>query len=165
MVSQKEQKYGIRGKKGHQGERDVFNEFLIPFYGRNYVKDLTRDRTAQSRGIDFSVTKPEWNNWYTLDVKSNLEKYGSDWIFWLEVESFTKDHKLKPGWFRHSEANRIYHYCRGGKCCVYYDLNQMRQRIDELGMMTKTVEVNNDYLIKIYANDSRFQDLFQWLYM
>ena len=165
MVSQLEEKFGIMGKKGYQGERDVFDEFLIPFYGKNSVKDHTRDRNKQTQGIDFSITKPDWKRWYTLDVKSNLVKFGGDWIFWLEVESFSKFGNLKPGWFRHSKADRIYHYCRGGKCCVYYDLNQMRQRIDELGMMTKVVEVNNDYLIKIYANDSRFQDLFQWLYI
>jgi hypothetical protein len=73
------------------------------FAGWGYeVIDRESDFQSQRHGIDLEIKKPGWKNFYSIDVKSNMNKYGT---FFVET---------KPdGWLRatNKTSDRICHVC------------------------------------------------------
>ena len=75
--------FGINGTKGREGE-----EFLCKVFDSwGWSYELHHDdKKMQVAGIDITFKSPKWHNSYTCDVKANMDKYGSfyvyeDWLF------------------------------------------------------------------------------------
>jgi len=78
-----EEAYGASGKKGRIGE--LFMKKVFESWGWA-VEDCEDDKSLQTKGIDLYFKAPTWHNKYSCDVKSNMSKYGSffvyaDWLF------------------------------------------------------------------------------------
>lgn len=110
-------RYGTTGIKGEAGEIFMYNELQREYI----VSDYRTNMILQSQGIDFGISKPDWQREYTLDVKNNLYIANSYYAFKIEIES-----NAKAGWFFTSKADRIYHTNAYMKQYLYYDLNELR---------------------------------------
>lgn len=105
--------FGPSGTKGREGE-----EFLAKVFenwGWEYDTHQS-DRKKQLDGIDISFKKPEWANFYTADVKNNLDEYGNFYV-----------HK---NWLFKVKCNRIFHVNPKTGWIVWYDVNTMRESYD-----------------------------------
>ena len=72
-----EEAFGVSGAKGRQGE--LFVKRAIESWGW-YVTDNEEDYKSQVAGEDLWIQKPEWANAYSVDVKNNLNKFGSFYV-------------------------------------------------------------------------------------
>lgn len=78
--------FGDAGEKGRAGELFVID--AVRSWGWQ-VKDAASDREQQVKGIDLWIRKPEWRNFYSIDVKNNMNEYGSFWVYplqWMDVK-------------------------------------------------------------------------------
>ena len=73
-----EEAFGKSGKKGREGE--LFVKKAIESWGWS-VTDNEEDYQSQVAGQDLWIQKPSWSNAYSIDVKNNLDQYGSFWIY------------------------------------------------------------------------------------
>ena len=79
-----EEAFGARGKKGREGE--LFVKKAIESWGW-LVTDNEADVNSQVTGCDLFIQNPEWFNAYSVDVKANINKYGSFLIYpdeWMD---------------------------------------------------------------------------------
>ena len=82
--------FGDTGKKGRIGE-----EFLLSVFeewGWDSVHHES-DRSKQLQGIDIEFRNPKWANFYTCDVKNNMDEYGCFYVYkeWLFKENYKCD--------------------------------------------------------------------------
>ena len=96
-----EEAYGESGAKGREGELFVLE--AVRSWGWE-VKDNESDFNQQVAGQDIWIKKPTWKNFYSIDVKANLDKYGSFYVYpdqWLNPKK--KNHRfwhvnVETGW-------------------------------------------------------------------
>lgn len=72
-----EEAFGEKGTKGREGE--LFVKQAVESWGWS-VKDNEADFESQVSGRDLWIKKPEWSNYYSIDVKNNLNEFGSFYI-------------------------------------------------------------------------------------
>lgn len=96
--------YGEKGQKGEDGE--FFVKEALMSWGW-LVKHFINEQEKQLAGIDLQFKSPKWANWYTADVKNNMDDYGCFYIDtsskgWLFSENKTSDRiwhcNNKTGW-------------------------------------------------------------------
>jgi hypothetical protein len=66
--------FGPSGEKGRKGE--LFVKRAIESWGWQ-VRDNEGNILEQLSGRDLWIKKPEWSNFYSIDVKNNLNEYGA----------------------------------------------------------------------------------------
>ncbi len=156
-------RYPKTADKGIKGERWLFeklescNQYIT-------VKDFTDVYFMQKNGIDGSVYKTSWYRPYYFDCKHNLikEKDGS---FLLYLEWAKK--RSRPGWFRTSKADRIYHVSVNDNISIFYDLKEFRKLIRKeitkgtLKPRYKKRSPREQFLL-ISSKDARFKELFRF---
>lgn len=69
--------FGASGARGREGE--LFVKEAIESWGWE-VKDNEESYDEQVAGCDLWLKKPEWANFYSIDVKNNLNKFGSFYV-------------------------------------------------------------------------------------
>lgn len=106
----------IETKKGDEGERIVYH-YLKSVYdeviycegldknGKPYIKE-------QINGIDFKFKKKEWKNYYTMDVKNNINKATNSFPVFVEELSKHSNH-------------RMMHVCTWSPWAIEYDRQEM----------------------------------------
>lgn len=111
--------YGERGQKGEDGE--LFVKEALTTWGW-LVKHYIKDREKQSAGIDLQFKSPRWANWYTADVKNNMDEYGS---FYVDTDS--------SGWlFADTKtSDRIWHCNDTTGWMAWYGREEMKEYIIE----------------------------------
>jgi len=73
-----EEAFGASGKKGREGE--LFVKKAIESWGW-LVTDNEGDYASQVAGYDLWIQKPTWANAYSIDIKTNIDRFGSFWIY------------------------------------------------------------------------------------
>jgi hypothetical protein len=138
------EKFGTAGTKGVQGEL-----WLKNILEQNYDECiyLPNDEFFQKRGIDFRIKKAHWRRYYQLDCKHNLDDRGN---FYVEVYK----EKGLPAWFLTSQSDRMYHINVEHEFLYYYDLPQMRKRIETL-----QYKPNEKGLLRLNVKDANISDL------
>lgn len=91
------------------------------------------DRKQQTAGVDFSIKKDSWRNYYTVDIKSNM-KYG---YFFVENN--------KEGWLRNPNktTHRIVHIDTSTGWCCEYDREKMISYLDVNNYKDDLVRLTN----------------------
>ena len=102
--------FGASGTKGRLGEE--FLAEVFDSWGWEYTWHQD-DRALQVKGIDFTFRKPSWYNSYTCDVKANMDKYGSFYVY--------KD------WLFKGESDRIFHVNPDTGWLCWYDRKEMQK--------------------------------------
>lgn len=106
--------FGETGTKGRLGE-----EFLLKVFEQWGwdTRHYENDRQAQIEGRDIEFRKPEWANFYSCDVKNNMDNYGNFWV-----------HK---DWLYKIKADRIFHVNPNTGWLVWYGVKEMREIYDQ----------------------------------
>ncbi len=120
------------------------------FAGWGYeVVDCESDFQSQKHGIDLTIKHPSWRKAYSIDVKSNMNKYGT---FWVE----TTPH----GWLRSPEktSDRICHVCVETGWIAWYGRDQMIKWLRKNGHLSEglfeiTTRHKIDFINKRKIND------------
>lgn len=105
--------FGDTGTKGRLGEE--FLEKVFQCWGWS-VELFKEDRSKQVRGIDLQFKKPSWSNFYTGDVKNNMDKYGNFYV-----------HK---DWLFKIECDRVFHVNPDTGWVVWYGVDEMQKVYD-----------------------------------
>ena len=162
-ISQLEQRFGKRGRKGDEGERWLLKK-LRESKQYDEVKDFSKEYKMQELGIDGSINKKSWYRPYYYDCKHNLIKQNKTYKLYLE---WTKPYSGKPGWFHTSAANRIYHVSVKHNVSIFYDLKQLRERVRKqisLGHVKVARKAPKESFVMIKHNDPVFRDLLRFQY-
>lgn len=150
--------FGKSGAKGDRGE-DFLAE-VFQSWGWEYEQHPS-SFSHQIGGVDISFKAPNWANWYTADVKANLDQYGS---FYVETD--------KNGWLFNPKkvSHRIWHVNSDNGWMCWYDRKEMRQHIirnglSDSGLLKVTVKDNLPFLTRRKYNiptpqtDADFSDV------
>lgn len=129
-----EQAFGASGAKGDRGE-----QFMCEVYG-SWGWEFEHHPSSFSHqvgGVDFSFRKPGWANFYTADIKSNLDQYGN---FYVETDD--------SGWLFNPKkvSDRVWHVNPDTGWMAWYGRDEMKQFIESKGL-------RNTGLYKITARD------------
>lgn len=105
--------FGETGKKGRLGE-----EFLLKVFDAWgwETKHYESDYKAQIEGRDIEFRKPSWANFYSCDVKNNMDQYGNFYV-----------HK---DWLFKVKCDRIFHVNPETGWLVWYGVDEMREMYD-----------------------------------
>ena len=119
-----EEAFGARGKSGREGE--LWLAEVIKGWGWDVI-DYEGDRSRQIRGHDIAIRKPEWKNFYTVDVKSNMRDDGS---FYVETG--------KDGWLRNPKHtnHRVWHVNTRTGWMAWYDRKDMIDFLRQQGVLS-----------------------------
>lgn len=127
--------------KGRQAELLVLDTFDKWGY---QVIDHEKHRYNQNRGIDIEIKHPSWKNFYSLDVKGNMNKYGS---FIVETSP--------DGWLRSPKkvSDRICHVCNETKWIAWYSRQDMIKWLRDnsylrVGLLEITTRHKLDFITK-----------------
>ena len=105
--------FGEAGAKGRIGE-----EFMARVYdkwGWQWRRNES-DYQAQIEGKDIEFRNPKWANFYSGDVKNNLNQYGTFYV-----------HK---DWLFNVKCDRIFHVNPDTGWITYYGVDDMRNSYD-----------------------------------
>lgn len=119
--------FGASGAKGDRGEQfmcEVYSSWGWEF------EHFPSSFAHQVGGVDFSFRKPEWANFYTADIKSNLDQYGN---FYVETND--------DGWLFNPQkvSDRIWHVNPDTGWMAWYDRKEMRRYILSEGLWNTTL--------------------------
>lgn len=114
-----EEAYGENGKRGREGE--LFVKEAILSWGWE-VKDNEEDYKQQVSGQDLLIRKPTWQNFYSIDVKNNLTKFGS-----FAVDTNENGWLFKPI----KTSHRIWHVNTETGWMAWYGREEMQVYIKE----------------------------------
>ncbi len=105
--------FGATGTKGRLGE-----EFLLKVFTKWgwETKHHESDYKAQIEGRDIEFRKPSWANFYSCDVKNNMDQYGNFYV-----------HK---DWLFKVKCDRIFHVNPNTGWIVWYGVDEMRKIYD-----------------------------------
>jgi len=113
--------FGASGAKGDQGE-----EFLCEVFDAWGWEYETHPSSFdhQIKGIDISFRKPSWSSFYTADVKSNLNQYGS---FLVDTND--------DGWLFNEKktSDRLWHVNPASGWMAWYNRDDMKMYIESEG--------------------------------
>jgi hypothetical protein len=129
-----ESAYGESGKKGREGE--LFVKEAILSWGWE-VQDNESDYAQQVSGQDLLIRKPTWANFYSIDVKNNLTKFGS-----FAVDTNENGWLFKPT----KTSHRIWHVNTETGWMAWYGRDEMKVYIKENNLY-------NTGLVTIAAKD------------
>jgi len=126
--------FGVSGLKGDRGE-----QFMCEVYddwGWEYEQHPASFQ-HQVGGVDFSFRKPTWSNFYTCDVKANVDPFGN---FFVETDD--------AGWLFNPKkrSDRIWHVNPDTGWMAWYGRADMKHYIMSIGMQ-------NTGLLRISAKD------------
>ena len=105
--------FGATGTKGRLGEE--FMAKVFDSWGWKWRRNES-DYQAQIEGKDIEFCKPGWRNFYSGDVKNNLNEYGTFYV-----------HK---DWLFKVKCDRIFHVNPDTGWITYYGVDQMREAYD-----------------------------------
>ena len=109
-----EEAFGTPGVKGREGELFLIKVFESWDWD---VKDHENDKKMQVKGIDLSFRNPSWMNFYTCDVKNNMDEYGCFFVY--------KD------WLYKIKADRVFHVNPDTGWLAWYGVDEMREWYNE----------------------------------
>lgn len=117
-----EEAFGPRGKQGRDAEL-----FLMKVLSEQFkweVCDQEAQREDQISGVDVAFKAPTWSNWYTADVKGNIQENGR---FYVDTDV--------DGWLFDSRkiSHRIWHVNPKTGWMVWYDRNDMKEHVKKIG--------------------------------
>jgi len=119
-----EQAFGVTGLKGREGELFLIEVFESWDWD---VIDHEDDREMQVKGIDLSFRDPKWQNFYTCDVKNNMDEYGGIYIY--------------RDFLFNTQADRIFHVNPITGWIAWYSVEDMRewynQNLDRIKLYPK----------------------------
>ena len=110
-----EEAFGATGKKGREGE--LFVKRAVESWGWT-VTDKEEDYASQVAGQDLWIQNPTWSNAYSIDVKANIDEYGSFWIYpkeWMNPKK--QNHRfwhvnVKTGWMAWYSREDVQRYIK-----------------------------------------------------
>lgn len=105
-----EEAFGYTGKKGREGELFLIDVFESWDWD---VKDHEDDKEKQLKGIDLSFRDPKWTNFYTCDVKNNMDEYGGIYVY--------------RDFLFNTQADRIFHVNPTTGWVAWYGVKEMRE--------------------------------------
>jgi hypothetical protein len=132
-MSSLEEVFGEAGSKGMAGEEYVAR--AIASWGWE-VQLHPDDPEKQISGVDVAFKNPTWKQFYTADVKANLDQYGT---FFVETDD--------KGWLFNPKktSHRIWHVNVATGWMAWYDRRRMREYVEDR-------EQRNTGLMKIPAS-------------
>lgn len=99
--------FGASGAKGRRGE--LFVKHAIESWGWE-VKDNEQSYEDQVAGRDLWIKKPEWNNFYSVDVKNNMDEMGA---FYVDPKEWSNPKKKNDRfWHVNTTTGRMAWYSR-----------------------------------------------------
>ena len=107
--------FAVTGPKGRKGE-----EFLMKVF-ESWGWDTKRnesDYKAQMDGKDIEFRAPSWYNYYSCDVKANLQNSGKFFVY--------------MDWLYKVNCDRIFHVNPETGMIVWYGVKEMRQHVQTL---------------------------------
>ena len=105
--------FGEAGAKGRIGEE--FMARVFDKWGWQWRRNES-DYQAQIEGKDIEFRNPKWANFYSGDVKNNLNQYGTFYV-----------HK---DWLFNVKCDRIFHVNPDTGWITYYGVDDMRNSYD-----------------------------------
>lgn len=105
--------FGAAGIKGRIGEE--FMSRVFDKWGWEWRRNES-DYQAQIEGRDIEFRNPKWANFYSADVKNNLNRYGTFYV-----------HK---DWLFKVKCDRIFHVNPDTGWMTYYGVAEMRNAYD-----------------------------------
>ncbi len=145
-----EEAFGPQVKRARDAEIMVMDAFTKWGYE---VIDHESDRDLQTQGLDFSIRKNTWRNFYSIDVKANLDSYGSYYV------------DLKPdGWLFNPKktSDRICHACVETGWFLWYGRDDMKNYIHKMNfdiseetVFKITPKIKLDFVTRRNANKER----------
>lgn len=117
--------FGASGLKGDRGE--IFLAAVMDKWHWFYELHVGLDsKDYQIKGVDISFRNPSWANFYTADIKCNLNDYG---YFFIETDS--------DGWLfnRKKVSHRIWHVNPTTGWMAWYDREEMKRYIQSQGLL------------------------------
>ena len=105
--------FGEAGAKGRIGEE--FMARVFDKWGWQWRRNES-DYQAQIEGKDIEFRNPKWANFYSGDVKNNLNQYGTFYV-----------HK---DWLFNVKCDRIFHVNPATGWITYYGVDDMRNSYD-----------------------------------
>lgn len=129
-----EEAFGKQGKRGRDGE--LFLKQVIESWGWEVI-DNEEDKDLQVSGKDLLIKSPSWVNYYSVDVKANLDNYGS---FYVDLS--------EKGWLFNSKkkSDRIWHVNPTTGWMCWYGRKEMQNYM-------KNTHGIKEELIKITVHD------------
>jgi hypothetical protein len=102
--------FGKTGTKGRLGEE--FLAKVFESWGWEHRRN-EKDYKAQIEGRDIEFRKPTWANFYSADVKNNMDQYGCFYVY--------KD------WLDKVKCDRIFHVNPETGWLAWYSVDEMRE--------------------------------------
>jgi hypothetical protein len=129
-----EEAFGTSGKRGREGE--LFLKQVIESWGWEVI-DNEEDKDLQVSGKDLLIKNPNWANFYSVDVKNNLDNYGS---FYVDLS--------EKGWLFNpkKKSDRIWHVNTTTGWMSWYGRKEMQE-------YARTKYGVKEELIKITVHD------------
>lgn len=128
-----EEAFGDRGRQGRDAEL-----FLIKVLSEQFrweVFDSEQSFTDQVAGVDITFKSPNWANWYTADVKGNIQENGR---FYVDTD--------ENGWLFNikKKSDRIWHVNPKTGWMVWYDREDMKRYVKKQGKFNNgLLPINN----------------------
>ena len=109
--------FGEVGKVAREAE--LFVKEAVESWGWE-VMDNESDYSDQVAGRDLLIKKPSWQNFYSIDVKNNMNQFGS---FFVDTN--------ENGWLfgRKKSSDRIWHVNKETGWMAWYGRNEMKQYV------------------------------------
>ena len=111
---------GAFGDKGRIArDAELFVKEAVESWGWE-VKDNESDYADQVAGRDLLIKKPTWSNFYSIDVKANMNEFG---VFMVDSN--------EGGWLFNpkKKSDRIWHVNPTTGWMAWYGRNEMKQYI------------------------------------
>ena len=106
--------FGLTGTKGRLGEEFLLKVFESWGWDTKHYPD---DKKKQLAGIDIEFHNPNWQNFYSCDVKNNMDEYGCFYVY--------KD------WLYKIESDRVFHVNPDTGWIAWYSLDEMQNYFDK----------------------------------
>lgn len=125
-----EEAFGETGKKGKEGEDFLLSVFESwGWQTRHYENDYNK----QIAGIDIEFRNPKWRNFYSCDVKNNLQNNGKffvheDWLFKIQ-------------------SDRVFHVNPNTGYLLWYSVHEMRDYYKNTQRLLGELTEDPQYLI------------------
>jgi hypothetical protein len=125
--------FGSNGTKGRLGEEFLCQVFESWEWEYNRFE---KERSKQVAGIDIEFRDPRWRNFYTCDVKNNMDEYGCFYVHhdWLFKESF--------------KADRVFHVNPDTGWLAWYGVDDMRKYYNEEHSYIKIIPSKTPSFVK-----------------
>ena len=101
--------FGATGTKGRHGEEFLLKVFASWGWSAIHYED---DYQKQVDGIDIEFRNPNWANYYSCDVKNNMNEYGSFYVY--------------RDWLFKVKSDRIFHVNPNTGWLAWYGVSEMR---------------------------------------